>query len=96
MAVRRVRRRANRSSVRVGPPSAAAPQQRLSFRPELQGQGGPNTVLSREEAELEVIARGTGLTFRSFRAGASNGIEAIGFKLRGGCHGGGISLSAPM
>jgi len=42
---------------------------------------GPDTVLSGEEAELEVIARGTGLTFGGDRTGRSGGIEAIGFDL---------------
>ena len=45
------------------------------------GLFGPDAVLGGEEAELEVIARGTGLTFGGDRTGRSGGIEAIGFDL---------------
>ena len=56
---------------------------------------GPDAVLGGEEAELEVIAGGAGLTFGARGAARQCGVEAIGFELRGRRHGWGISFSAP-
>ena len=45
----------------------------------LLGFFGPDVVLGGEEAELEVIAGGTGLTRGGFGAARRCGVEAIGF-----------------